>query len=82
MGSLVSKAMCSNLCACDISNIPASVREEWLAVKSDQAILDKFDRCIPEPIDLTNPFVEVEDDCDREKAIVMYDGSPEQVLLF
>merc|ERR1711981_172914 len=29
VGSFVSQAMCSNLCPCDVTDVPESVRDEW-----------------------------------------------------
>ena len=74
-GSLVSKAMCSFLCPCDISDIPQSTKEQWENVRNNQAVLDKFNRCNPILPDPTNPFAEIIDDCEREKAIIMYTGT-------
>ena len=44
--------MCSYLCACDISTIPQPIKEDWINVKYNRALRQKYDRCIQKPIDL------------------------------
>ena len=70
VGSLVSKLMCSNVCPCDISDLPTEpvdVRAEWLALSNDNEALDRFDRCNG------NSFFST---CSvsGERVVVFYDG--------
>jgi len=58
VGSFVSKAMCSNLCPCDVTDVPESVRDEWRALESNGAKLTEYDRCL-------------DVNCDEDKLLVM-----------
>jgi len=68
VGSFVSKSMCSYLCPCDLdlTNDENGSKDAWLDVLSDQATLDKFDRC--RTIDL---------DCPEEKQIIYFTSNEE-----
>lgn len=47
IGGLVSSMMCSNLCPCDLDDVPLDKQAEWVAVMNDEEKLEEFGRCIP-----------------------------------
>ena len=51
IGGLVSQTMCSQLCPCDLDDVPVDVQAEWIAILNDENKLEEFGRCIPGSVD-------------------------------